>query len=208
MNITDDHWLEEAIREPISGGNEMDTRRFLIVHNTEGWSAMSSIEGWQEKDDGVLAHLVIDRDGTIYQCRPFNRTCGHAGDSEWTDPNTGTTYYDLNSCSIGIELANAADMKRDPDVYPDYLMGELAGKPIPRFLAAHKNGGPETEWEVYPPAQVAACEAVSKALVARYNLDDIAGHDDIAPDRKVDPGPCYPLAHLRTCCGCDQPPIC
>ena len=68
-------------------------------------------------------------------------------------------------------------------------------------LARHKNGGPEVEWECYPPAQLAACEAVSKLLVSRYHLDDLIGHDDCAPDRKVDPGPAFPMAALRQYCG-------
>ena len=52
---------------------------------------------------GVSAHYVIGRDGTVYQCHPFNKTCGHAGKSEWKG------FENLNSCSIGIELANAGD---------------------------------------------------------------------------------------------------
>lgn len=201
MKVTEDFWLDEAIRMPIGGGDEMDTRRFLVIHDTCGWSGLSSIEGWMEADDGVCAHIVIERDGTIYQCRPFNRTCGHAGESEWVDPNTGERYHDLNSCSIGIELANAANMARSPDVYPDYNMGELAGEPVPRVTAKPKYGGPEEEWEVHPLAQVAACEAVSQALVERFCLDDLVGHQDIAPERKVDPSPGFDLTSLRLACG-------
>jgi N-acetylmuramoyl-L-alanine amidase len=208
MTITADHWLEAAIRKPITGGNLMDTRRFLVIHDTSGWSAISSIEGWKDNNDGVLAHVVIDRDGTIYQCRPFNRTCGHAGPpgkSAWRDPKTGTLYDGLNSCAIGIELANAADMARSPDVYPSYNMGALAFQPIPRLQARHKNGGLMKGWEIYSQPQLAACEAVSKALVARYDLDDVIGHEDCSPDRKVDPGPAYPMQVLRNACGFNSP---
>lgn len=205
MQVTEDYWLDEAIRMPISGGNEMDTRRFLIIHDTCGWSGLSSIEGWMEADDGICAHIVIERDGTIFQCRPFNRTCGHCGDSEWVDPNTGEHYYDINYCSIGIELANSANMARSPDVYPDYNMGELAGEPVPRLVAKPKYGGPEQDWEVHTEAQLAACEAVSKVLVERFNLDDLVGHQDIAPDRKVDPSPACDLDALRLACGFTKP---
>ncbi|MBK1884617.1 N-acetylmuramoyl-L-alanine amidase [Luteolibacter pohnpeiensis] len=191
MKITDDHWLEDAKRVPLPGGAVMSIRRFLVMHFTSGATAMSSINYWKELGNGVCAHVVIDRDGTIYQCRPFNRTCGHAGASQWKDPNTGITYFDLNSCAIGIEMANGGDS--------DSLIERFSKlKPL---VARHKNGGPVKNWEKYPKAQLDACEAVSKALVARYNLDDLVGHDDIAPERKVDPGPAFPMQAMREACG-------
>jgi N-acetylmuramoyl-L-alanine amidase len=201
MTITPDHWIKGVNRQPLAGGIAMDIRRFLVIHFTSGWTAQSSVDFWNTPEaNGASAHVIIDRDGSIIQCRPFNRTCGHAGQSKWKDPKTGRLFVGLNSCSIGIELANAGDMSRDPDVYPK-TMGALAGVPVPRRLARHKNGGPITGWELYPTAQLDACEALSKALVAQYNLDDVIGHDDIAPNRKVDPGPAYPLDDLRVACG-------
>jgi len=199
MKITDDHWLEGAIRKELPGGAVMATRRFLVIHFTAGATGLSSIEFWHKPAaKGASAHIVIERDGTIYQCRPFNRTCGHAGSSKWKDPKTGTLYLALNSCSIGIELANAGN-----------AVGALLwARKQPGFMSIHqrhKNGGPIDEWETYPLAQVAACEAVSKALTARYNLDDVVGHDDIAHLRKTDPGPAFPLQSLRNSCGFTAP---
>lgn len=168
----------------------MLTRRFLVIHFTAGASAESSIGFWKTPAaKGASAHIVIDRDGTIYQCRPFNRTAGHAGKSQWRDPKTGTPYTSLNACSIGIELANGGC------TYPTKFSGL---KPL---KSRHKNGGPELEWETYPAEQLAVCEALSRALVARYKLDDVIGHEDIAPDRKTDPGPAFPMQSLRDACG-------
>ncbi len=196
MKITPDHWLDTAIRRPLKGGSPMLTRRFLVIHFTAGASAQSSIEFWKTPEaKGASAHIVIDRDGTIYQCRPFNRTAGHAGKSQWRDPKTGTPYTNLNSCSIGIELANGGD------AFPTRFSSGF----IKPTRARHKNGGPETDWETYPPEQLAACEALSKALVARYKLDDVIGHEDIAPDRKTDPGPAFPMTALRAACGFTTP---
>lgn len=189
MNILHDHWLDSAIRDEIPGGAQMAIRRFLVIHFTGGASARSSINALRERK--LSAHFVIDRDGTIYQCRPCDRTCGHAGASEWKDPKTGHTYFGLNSCSIGIELANAGDNAAVAAKWSD----------MPRVKLRHKNGGPLTEWEQYPKEQLAACEALAKVLVARYNLDDLVGHDDIAPDRKNDPGPAFPMGKLRQACG-------
>jgi N-acetylmuramoyl-L-alanine amidase len=185
MTIDQSHWLEGALRRPVAGGQSMPIRRFLVIHFTSGASAESSIEFWRTPAaKGASAHIVIDRDGTVYQCRPFNQTCGHAGVSAWKG------FKGLNSCSIGIELANAGD---------DEKLAAKWGKF--GVTAKHKNGGPLQKWEGYPPAQIGACLAVSEALVARYNLDDVVGHEDIAPSRKNDPGPAFPMGELRVACG-------
>ncbi len=191
MKITENHVLEGAKWEPIVGGSEMPVRRCLVIHYTEGATAMSSIESM--RDNGLSAHLVIDRDGTIYQCRAFNRTCGHAGVSRWYDPKTGIRYEGLNKCAIGIELANAGC---EPGVI---AWAKKHGATTERL--AHRNGGRVTDWETYPEAQLTALFRVSRALVERYNLDDLVGHDDIAPERKTDPGPAFPMRELREFCG-------
>lgn len=186
MKITDQHLLEGVKLDLLTGGSAMNLRRFLVIHFTSGASGQSSINFWKTPvAKGASAHIVIERDGTVIQCRPFNRTCGHAGKSRWKG------FDGLNSCSIGIELANAGD---------DAKLASKWSK-LPPVKARHKNGGPIQNWEAYPEAQIAACAAVAKALVERYKLDDVIGHDDIAPDRKNDPGPAMDMGKLRVACG-------
>ena len=186
MNVAPDHWLEGAIRKPVPGGRGMPVRRYIVMHFTAGASAESSISWWkQSAAKGASAHIVIDRDGTVFQCRPFNITAGHAGVSHWKDRVTGVEYRSLNNNSIGIELANGGD------TYPTKFSD------LPPVTARHKNGGPEREWEAFPPEQLAAAEAVCKAIKARYDIDDVLGHDEIAPSRKTDPGPGFPMAEFR-----------
>jgi N-acetylmuramoyl-L-alanine amidase len=150
---------------------------------------MSSINYWRNLDNGVCAHFVIERDGTIIQCRPCNRTAGHAGASKWS--HSGSIYYGLNSCSIGIELANGGDS------YPQKF------SKLKPTVAKHKHGGPMTEWETYPPEQIEACHRLAAVLCDRYKLDAIVGHDDISPGRKTDPGPAADefMATMRKDCG-------
>lgn len=186
--ITADHWLDGAQRRDLPGGLAMNTRRFLVIHFTAGASAESSIDWWRSSK-AASAHLVIDRDGTIFQCRPFNRTAGHAGVSEWRDPVTKEKFHSLNNCSIGIELANGGD------AYPTKFSS------LQPVMARHKHGGIIKAWERYPEAQLKACREVSELLVKRYHLDDVIGHEDIAPSRKVDPGPAFPMGELRMACG-------
>lgn len=186
------HWLDGAIRLPYPAGPTMGIRRFGIWHFTSGASAKSSVDFWRTSEaKGAEAHVVIDRDGTVYQIRPFNQRCDHAGESRWKCPTTGRTFTMLNSCSIGIEFANGGDS--------DSLIKRYSK--LPPVRARHKNGGPVTNWEAFPEVQVLAGIEVSKAVTTRYNLDDFVGHDDIAPERKVDPGPAFPTARMRTECG-------
>ena len=173
----------------------MPVRRLLVIHFTAGASGQSSIDFWDTPAaKGANAHIVIERDGRVIQCRPFDRICGHAGQSKWRDPKTGKAYEFLNHCSIGIELANAG-------FSPDPLLWARKQPGFSSFRGRHRNGGPVRDWEAYPAAQVAACVAVSRALVQRYNLDDVTGHDCIAPARKTDPGPAFDIAALRQACG-------
>jgi N-acetylmuramoyl-L-alanine amidase len=195
MTINEQHWLESnALILPLPGGDDMPVRRCVVIHFTSGASALSSIEYWKKvagTKKAASAHIVIDRTGLIYQCRPFNKTTGHAGTSQWRDPKTNVLYKGLNRCSIGIELANAGNDE------------ELARKhsKLPLVKAAHRNGSAVELWEAFPPAQLSKCFALVDALVERYNLDDVTGHDCIAPDRKNDPGPAFPMQELREHCG-------
>jgi N-acetylmuramoyl-L-alanine amidase len=173
----------------------MKVRRFLVIHFTSGASAQSSINFWRTVEaKGASAHIVIDRDGTPIQCRPTNFTCGHAGGpgkSSWNG------FDGLNSCSIGIELANAGD---------DVALANRWTK-LPLVKARHKFERSTKSWEAFPEAQVLKCIEIARALVERYHLDDIVGHEDVSPNRKNDPGPAFPMQRLREACGFKGLPI-
>lgn len=197
MTITD-HFLDDATRDLITGGGPMEIRRALVIHFTGGATAASSVEAMRER--GLSAHLVVDRDGSVIQCRAFNRVASHAGASRWVDPNTGKRFDGLNSCSIGIEIANAGN--------DDGALKWARKQPgFDSIKAKHRNGGAMVEWEKYPEAQLKAVFDIAKLLVATYKLDDVTGHDCIAPERKDDPGPAFPMEELRVACGFTGLPV-
>lgn len=176
----DGPWLSRARRDLVPGGTPLTDPRFLVIHFTAGASADSSIRYWRDTKKGrVCAHFVIDRDGTVIQCRGLDRTCGHAGKSAWKG------YTGLNSHSIGIELANGGS------AYPTRF-SDL--KPI---TARHKNGGPIAQWEQFTPAQIKACGKLVADLHAKFRFQDIIGHEDCSPDRRNDPGPAFPMGAIR-----------
>ena len=49
----------------------------------------------------------------------------------------------------------------------------------------------------YADAQYAMLAALTRALRRRYRIRDVAGHSDIAPGRKTDPGPAFDWKRYR-----------
>lgn len=198
MTTIENHEIKGVKKSPLPYSHDMKIRRALVIHFTGGATGKSSIEAM--KDRGVSAHLVIDRDGSVTQCVPFNKVASHAGRSRWRDPKTGILFDGMNSCSIGIEIANAGDDE-----------GALSwARKQPGFSsikAKHRNGGSIKEWESFSKTQLDSVFEVALALVDHYSLDSITGHDCIAPERKTDPGPSFEMKELREYCGFSGLPV-
>lgn len=176
---------------PHVGGNIEP--RFLIIHYTGGSSSAGTIGWFRDPASKVSAHLVIARDGTITQMVPFNREAWHAGQSRWGNLSG------LNRYSIGIELDNAGQLIRSGGKWVSPLT-RRAYTDREVTVAPHKNDPPGTApsgWHAYTPAQIEAVLEFGMALVKHYELADVLGHDDIAPGRKHDPGPDFPMESVR-----------
>lgn len=164
--------------------------RYLIMHYTAGASAESSIRHLTKNGAGASAHVVIGRDGAVTQLVPFNKVAWHAGVSRWQGLSG------LNQHSIGIELDNAGPLEGVPGAWRSWFKRLYPDDEV--VVAAHKHDGIERGWHDYTEAQLDAALEVSEALFQRYRLIDILGHDDIAPERKQDPGPAFPMEHFRS----------
>ena len=118
-------------------------------------------------DDVTYHYVVRDDPPTIYRLVDEGRSAFHAGVSSWR------RYTQLNDSSIGIGIVN--------------------GGP------GDTNGGDQpSAWADYSEAQLVAVVDLVKDIVKRHGIGPewIVGHSDIAPQRKVDPGPKFPWKRL------------
>lgn len=161
----------------------------LVMHYTAGGSGKGSANYlFNPHSPSSSAHLLVDRDGTVYQLSDLNIVCWHAGASSWRGKNG------INNYGIGIELANWG-----------YWRTEIS-KSVPDPAAAgwlrarHKNGGAVLYWEPYPEKQMKAAEDLCEWVLKQFQdikAVDFVGHDDISPGRKSDPGPAFPWPRFR-----------
>lgn len=176
------------VRTPNASG-ELDPK-YLVVHFTAGRSAAESVNWLTNPAAKASAHLVIGRDGQITQLVPFNRVAWHAGPSRWEGISG------LNRHSIGIELDNAGRLRRQGQQWCAWF-----GTPYPDdevIEAVHKHESASCGWHAYTPEQLDATLNAALCISQKYKLHDVVGHDDIAPGRKCDPGPAFPLANFRS----------
>lgn len=159
---------------PHKGG--IITPKYGIIHYTADGSIGQATSWFMNKDAKVSAHLVNGRNGEVHQFAPFNMKCWHAGESSWHG------LVGLNSHSIGIELTN---------------MGRSSVPKEGYISATHKNESKPAYWQPYTCKQIEVTTAIVSALRVTYGLVDVIGHDDIAPQRKTDPGPAFDMVKLR-----------
>jgi N-acetylmuramoyl-L-alanine amidase len=168
--------------------------RFLVIHYTAGRSADSAAKWLCNPAAKASAHLVIGADGRVIQLVALDRVAWHAGASEWT--RAGKVYGGLNHRSIGVELDNPGRLVRKGARWHSTALGtDYADDEV--IVAAHKRETRECGWRVYPAVQLEVAELVARALIDAYGLVDVIGHDDVAPGRKSDPGPAFPMESFR-----------
>jgi len=195
MKITD-HILIDNNNKPVDfqatpnkGGKF--TAQYLVMHYTAATLAKGSISWFLSKQAQASAHLLIDRDGTITQFAPFNIITWHAGASQWNG------LIGMNKFSIGIELVNGGRLAKTGVAWICPVdKKSVADSDV--IIARHKNDSIESGWQIYTEIQLQTAIEVAALIVKTYELKDVVGHEDIAPLRKSDPGPAFPMSSFRS----------
>ena len=172
-----------------SGSFEHGLPDTVVIHYTAGGSAKSAINTLCNPRVKASAHIIIDWDGSITQLVPFNKIAWHAGRSSWND-RTG-----LNKYSIGIEIVNPGHLKKVGQQYQSWFGKMYSNEDV--ISAIHRNETKERYWHIFKEEQIAKVKEACEMLVETYGIKDILGHEEIAPGRKTDPGPAFPLDKMR-----------
>lgn len=206
MKINDQHRLCDDAGKPVpfqaspNHGGTFTELKFLVMHYTAGRSAENAANWLCSPQAKASAHLVISKDGSCIQLVPFNVIAWHAGESQWSAPAGSSkkpkVYKGLNKFSIGIELDNPGRLVMHGDKWRSLSLGTVYPAKDGIQLT-HKLEQKPAGWHVYPAAQLETAREVAHLLVERYGLADVLGHDDIAPDRKRDPGPAFDMDNFR-----------
>lgn len=162
----------------------------IIIHYTAGRDLESAAATLRDPGIKASAHLVVGRDNNqVRQIIPFNRIAWHAGKSQF-GTRTG-----INRYSIGIEIDNAGRLEKSGNRYKAWF-GKFYDE-VDVFSGIHRNESKVSFWHLYGEGQIETVFSICRTLRDTFNIQYILGHEEIAPKRKTDPGPAFPLDELR-----------
>lgn len=163
--------------------------RWIVMHYTVVMGFEECLKWFCDPEKQVSVHFVIGRDGEIAQLVNCDQKAWHCGQSHWQD------LEGINAYAIGIELVNAGKLEQKENGIESWF-----GTPIPPeeiIWAQHANEDHRAPWHQYTQAQIHSAQKLIQTLCQHYPIEDILGHDQIAPGRKVDPGPALDLSKFR-----------
>lgn len=157
----------------------------LVIHFTGERYAESVRLLTQRTDIPVSVHYLIPApNDSTYSRRALRvhrlvdeaQSAWHAGRSYWDEATS------LNARSIGIEIVNTS---RCTDIDPE--------------LEPSAPDNQRCEFRDFPPEQIELVIALARDILERnpdIDPENVVGHGDIAPDRRIDPGPTFPWRTL------------
>jgi N-acetyl-anhydromuramyl-L-alanine amidase AmpD len=156
-----------------------------VVHFTAG---NDNVKQYQEfmKTMGYAA-ILIDRKGQVWQDFSLSNWGYHAGQSEWG--NIRTT---VNNHFVGIELISAGPLTLVDGKWQSWFKTEIRDSEVIHTIG-HENIVAGT-YHSFTPEQMCSLEDLLIWLYRQgggiFSLDNVVGHDEVSPGRKIDPGAC------------------
>ena len=167
----------------------LETLDTIVIHYTAGGDALTSAQFLVNPNTKASAHLVISRNGNIYQLVDFDTQSWHAGHSCLFERNH------VNKFSIGIELENPGFLKKKGDSYYTWYNKQVNPKQVEQHL--HPKTGHPSYWHSYTLKQLKVVREVCILLNQHYQIKYLVGHSDVSLSGKLDPGPAFPMKALQ-----------
>ena len=173
--------------QQIESENQNSRVSIVVIHHTAEDFGRSLELLTKKSDRSVSAHYLIPEpldttyeyeDLEVFQLVPEDRRAWHAGYSSWAGKTA------LNDQSIGIEIVNQSYC------HPAIQSLEETNFSQPSSICFYPD---------YPASQITLVSTLVGDILERHpdiKPTNIVGHSDIAPDRKVDPGPNFPWQRL------------
>ena len=182
--------LNEAIQVPTDKQSGARKSTIAIILNYTAGPYKQSVSTMTNPRVKASTHFIIDKDGSITQIVNSNNIAWHAGKSSFNN------LEGFNKHSIGIEFVNDGSLTKDGDNYRSWY-GAIVNS-TDAIEATHRNETVPKYWQTYTKEQISAAYELCAAIIKEYpEIKYILGHEEIAPGRKSDPGPAFPLDKFR-----------
>lgn len=169
--------------------------RIVVIHDTAGTTAGGAISWFANPRSRVSAHFVVGRDGAVTQMVECDVRAWHC------EPATYKGQPRPNAFSIGVEIVNPGLLRLKDGRCYDWTGRNSWPASECVEIDSRPHGGRHW-WLPYTGEQIRAVDQLVRALAIAYpSIIDVVGHYEIAPARKVDPGPHFDLDRLRAILG-------
>lgn len=208
MRVGPDGWLEvtasglpPVVRIPSPRTVLLDAGltgpRGIVWHWTAGThtspqfarALAEEIRTWDKtKDRPASWHVLIGKDGAVYQSVPFNVGSWHVGRPGRIG---GQLFANINRATVGVELLNAGRLEKVGEKF--YAAGS-DHVPAHEVDAGRALAVGDQWFDSFPAEQEQAAGRVLTALMLKYKWNRdvcVYGHRDFDPGRKEDPGPLW-----------------
>lgn len=134
-----------------------------------------------------LGCLVMDIEGQIYKAKnqKLDEIAWHAGESAWLG-HTGMSRY-----LLGMEICNAGLLSQEKDTWGQTYWGDQIATKNTRTVPENNSNQSPGLYHIFNKAQE---KSLLNFVLWRadvnpiFDIDYVAGHDEVAPERKQDPG--------------------
>tara|TARA_Y100000588_G_C14281394_1_gene937432 strand:- start:14342 stop:14857 length:516 start_codon:yes stop_codon:yes gene_type:complete len=164
---------KNAHQKPTAHHPNMEIKPELVVlHYTATTSMAQTLHILNARRLSV--HFVLSHNGKIFQLLDTEKKAWHAGASCFQDRDN------VNDFSIGIELINPGFYKKKS--FWRYGWSVQAGR----------------KWGNWPRQQLNSLNTLLLWIRSQHpQCKHVVGHNEIAPGRKMDPGPLFPWSKIK-----------